>query len=120
MRRAGCHQRVFARQWSMVQQHFYGGQNLRRFGHPARPEFTTGHSTFIRANEQNPIGAQLRHIALRGRMAPHPHIHGRRHQNPRVRGQQQGRGQIVRTPLRHLRHQIGGCRGHHNQIGNPA
>ena len=120
MRGPRCHQNMPPRQRPFRQRRLHRSDDLQRFRHPARPIFSTGHLAFVRANHQHAICPQLRQIALGGRVIPHPHIHRRRHEHPRIGGQQQGRGQIISPPLRHLGHQIGGCGCHDDQIGNAA
>jgi hypothetical protein len=61
--------------------------------------------------------AQRRDIGMGRGMGPHLQIHRRGHQNRLVGGQQRRRGEIVAQSMRHLGQQIGGRRGHHDQVG---
>ena len=93
--------------------------DLQRFRHAPRPEFAASHVALIGSDRQHALPGQSRQIARRRRVGPHPHIHCRRDQNPRVGGQQKGRGQIVRAALRHLCHQVRRRRCHHDQVRHP-
>ena len=91
--------------------------DFRHFGHAARPEFTASHVALIRADNRDAVALQRRQVTLCRRVGPHAHVHRRRDQHRRIRGQQQGRGQIIGATLGHLCHQIGGCGGDDDQIG---
>ena len=67
--------------------------------------------------KQHAVRAQLRDIALRRRMQPHPHVHRRGDQHPLVGREQRGRGEIVGEALRHPGQQIGGRRRDDDEIG---
>ena len=65
----------------------------------------------------NAVRRQLSTVALRRRVQPHARVHGRRDQHGFVGRHEHGAGQIIGMAAGHLRHQIGGGRGHHDQIG---
>jgi hypothetical protein len=66
------------------------------------------------------ICAQLRQVALRGRMLPHLTVHGRRDQQwttrQRTRQTQQAE-QIIGTAMQQFGQKIGACRCNQNRIG---
>ena len=93
------------------------GENRRRLRHPARPELAAGHLARIRAHDQRAEPAQGFEIALRRRMLPHAHVHRGREQNTLVGREEKCARQIVGKPARELGHQIGGRRGHDDEIG---
>ena len=98
-----------------------GVENGRRLGHPARPEFATGHLAVVRPHDRDAVetveSLQPLDIGLDRRMQPHPYIHGRGQQHPLVRGDQGGGGQIVGQTVRRLGDQARRRRGHDHQIG---
>ena len=89
-------------------------QDRRRFGQPPGAEFVAGHRALVRADDMNAARGEQRHVRLRRRVQPHPHIHRRRDQHRLVGRQQQRRGQIVRQPRRHLRQDVRRGRRHHD------
>ena len=72
---------MLARQWPFPQCRTNRRDNRRRFRHPARTVFATGHLAVIRPCHSDPVVLQHCQIALRGRMAPHADIHGRSDEN---------------------------------------
>ena len=75
------------------------------------------HLAFVRADQRDAVGDELREIALRRLVRPHVRIHRRRQQDFRCRRQQHRGGEIVGVTAGHLRHQVGGGRRHHDEIG---
>ena len=96
---------------------FDGSDDLQWLGHAAGPEFAAGHLAVIGTNEHHAVFFQEFGVAFHRCALPHPQIHRRRHQHALVGRQQGGRGQVVRQPVRHFGHQIGGGRRHHHQVG---
>ena len=88
-----------------------------RFGHTARSKFTTGHGALVRSNKADTVASEGRDIALGGGMVPHPHIHGRGHQDGLIGGQQGCGRQIIGQAIGRSGHQVCGRRGYHHQIG---
>ena len=66
---------------------------------------------------RTPSARKLRDIALASLWPPHPRVHRRRQQDRPVGREQDRGGEIVGMAVRHLRHQVGGRRRHHDQIG---
>ena len=69
------------------------------------------------------VGAQLRNIALGGRVRPHFPVHGRGnqkwHDGDRA-GQAQKAEQVVGTPVQQLGHEVGAGRCHQHRVGLPG
>ena len=63
-----------------------------------------------------PSRCELRDVAAGRGIVPHQRVHRRRQQDRPVRREQDGAGEIVGVALRHLRHQVGGRRRHHDQV----
>ena len=78
---------MLARQRPVGQSSLNGSQDHLGFRQPAGAIFAAGHLALIRAGEKDAIGPERRNIALGRRVLPHPHVHRRRHQHPRVGGQ---------------------------------
>ena len=95
---------------------FNGRENFRGLRHPPRSIFPAGHVALIGAHEIDAIGKQRLEIALGCGMQPHPHIHRRRNQHLLVGRKQRRARKIVRKPMRHLRHEIGGRRRDDKQV----
>ena len=75
------------------------------------------HLALVRAYEDDAVLRQCRAVAARRRVVPHLRVHRRRHQHLCVGGKQDRRSKVIGEPVRQLRHQIGGGRRHHDQVG---
>ncbi len=87
VRRTGGDQHAFAfeRLRAAAEQAFNRGCDFQRLGHAAQPAFTGfRHLAFVRANERDAVGDELRQIALRRFVRPHMRVHRRRQQNFRA------------------------------------
>ena len=93
--------------------------DVGRLRHAAGPKFAASHLAVLGADEGDPVGLELRDVALRRRMRPHPHVHRRGDQHPLVGGEQRRRGEIVGEAVRHLGEKIGGCR-RDDDAGRPS
>ncbi len=91
--------------------------DLVRFGEAAGAELGLGHRPFVGADHRDPVGLQGREVPLRGRMQPHPHVHGRGDQDRQGGGEQDRRGEVRRVAGRHPGHHVGGGRRHHDGVG---
>ena len=100
-----------------VQDFGNGGHDLRHLGHPAGAAFALRQRAVIGADEAHTVGFQPRAIARRRGMVPHPRVHRGRREHWLVGGEQRRGRQIVRDAVRHLRHDVGGRRRHHHDIG---
>ncbi len=96
-----------------------GIEDDQRLGHPPGTGLAAGHVAGIGANEADAVGLEPRDIPPGRRMAPHHRVHGRRHQDGLVGGEQCGRGEVVGMTVRHLRHEVGGGRCDDHEIGLP-
>ena len=95
-----------------------GRGDFRRLRHPSDAGFGRfGHLAGIGSDHGNTIAPELHDIAAGRRIVPHQGVHRRREQDRSVGRKQDGAGEIVGVALGHLRHQIGGRRRHHDQIG---
>ena len=94
-----------------------GGEDLGRFGHPARARLAAGHGADAGPDREDPVRGKGREVAPRRGMLPHPHVHRGRDQHALVGRKQKGRGKVVADPRRHLGHEVGRRRRHHHQIG---
>ena len=98
------------------QQALDGRRDLQRLGHAAGAELGLRHRAVVGADHVHAVGLQDFQIALRRRVQPHAHVHGRRDQDRQGGGEQHRRGEIVRMPSRHLRHEIGGGRRDDDEV----
>ena len=62
------------------------------------------------------VGPDLRHVALRGRVAPHLPVHRRRNQQRRFARQAQRRQQVVGQAVGQLGDEVGGGRRDHDGV----
>ena len=91
-----------------------------RLGQAAGAVFAAGHRAFVGLHHLDPRLAQPGHVALRGGVLPHAHVH-RRDCHDRLVGREDQRGrEIVGDARRHLGEQVGGRRADHNQVGLAA
>ena len=94
-----------------------GSSDFDRLRHPPDAGLARlGHFAGIGADHVDAVAPKLQHVAARGGVVPHQGVHGRGQQDRAVGGQQDCAGEIVGVALRHLRHQVGGRRRHHDQI----
>ena len=94
-----------------------GAGDFQRLRHPADAGLAGfGHFAGIGADHGDAVARQLRDIAAGRGIVPHQRVHRRRQQDRPVGREQDGAGEIVGMALRHLRHQVGGRRRHHDQI----
>ncbi len=91
--------------------------DLVRLGQASGAELRLGHGALVRADHRDAVALQGREIALRRRVQPHPHVHGRRDQDRQGGGEQHRRGEIRRVAGRHPGHHVGGGRRHHDGVG---
>ena len=97
---------------------FRRGGDFKWLRHAAQPRLAAlGHFARVRADDVHAVGDELREIALRRLCRPHPRVHGRRNENRLVGREQHGGGEIVGMAARHFRHEIGGRRRDHDEIG---
>ena len=89
-------------------------------GQAPRPIFAARHLALVGLEDRHAVGAQPRDVAPGRLVLPHPHVHRRRGEHRLVGGEQQGGGEIVGDPRRHLRQQVGGRRADHDQVGLAA
>lgn len=120
MRRPAGDQDMLAGQRLRPRQHRRDGrQDDGRLGQPPGAELVARHGPLIGTDDRNAASPQRGHVRLGGRMAPHPHIHRRRHQHRLVGGEKHGGGEVVGQPGRHLGQQVGTCRHHDQKISRP-
>ena len=94
-----------------------GVSDFQRLRHPADTGLAGfGHFAGIGADHGDAIALELRDIAAGRGIVPHQRVHRRRQQDRPVGREQDGGGEIVGVALRHLRHQVGGRRRHHDQV----
>ncbi len=121
MGRPGGHQHVPACERALRarrEQRLDGGDDLERLRHPADAGLAVlGHLAAVGADDGDAVGDEPVEIAPGRRMLPHPRIHRRRDQHRLVGREQHRRGEVVGVPARHLRHQVGGRRRDHHEIG---
>ena len=117
-------QHAFARQRARLrrpQKFFGGGGDFRRLRHPADAGLVGfGHLAGIGPDHGDAVAFELRDIAAGRGVVPHQGIHRRRQQDRPVGREQNGAGEIVGMALRHLGHQVGGRRRHHDQVAVAA
>ena len=104
---------------ALPQQRFESVGDLVRLGQPSGAELRLGHGALVGTDHRDAVRLQGREVALRGRVLPHPHVHGRGDQDRQGGGEQHCRGEIRRVAGRHPRHQVGGGRRHHDRVGVP-
>ena len=75
------------------------------------------HLADVGADEGDAVALQDLGIATGGGVGPHPRIHRRRDQHRLVGRHQHGARQVIGMAARHLRHQVGGGRRDHDQVG---
>jgi hypothetical protein len=99
-----------------------GRRDFQGLSHAAGTELGLRHGAVIGSDHMNAIGLKHFQIALRCRMQPHVHVHGRCDQDRQCGGEQHRGGEIVRMTARHLRHQVGGgrCNDHKVRIAGKA
>jgi hypothetical protein len=117
MRRTGGNKDAPARERAVLEPRGDGGEDLGHLGHPAGAMLAAGHAALVGADKPDAVGAQHRQVALCRGMLPHAHVHRRREQHGCVRGQKQRRGEIACKAMGHPGHEIGGGRGHDDEIG---
>ena len=114
------HQHALARERSGVaQQRLGGGGDLQRLGHAADAGLAALGHLAARSGRptRTPSAASCARLRLRRLGRPHVRVHRRREQHRLVGREQHRGGEIVGMAARHLRHQIGGGRRDHDQIG---
>ncbi len=121
MGRAGSDQHAFAfkrLRCAGAEQFLDRGGDLQRLGHAPHAAFARfRHLAFIRADERDAVGDKLREIALHRLVRPHVRVHRRCEKYLRAGCQQHRGGEIVSVAAGKFRHQVGGGRRHHDQIG---
>ena len=94
-----------------------------RLQHAAITGLTTGLVTTADIQHRGAIGAQLRQVALGGRVRPHFTVHGGGNQQgntlPGARQAHQAQ-QLVGAPVQQLGHEVGAARSNQNGIGFSA
>ena len=75
-------------------------QDLERLRHAAEAVLTAGHVPLVGTDGRDPALLQGRQVGPGRRVFPHADVHGRGRQHGLVRGEQQGRGQVVRQAAR--------------------
>ena len=88
--------------------------------HAAVASLAAGLVAGVGAQHHRTVGAQLRHVALGGRVRPHLAVHRRRHQQRHTLGgpgQAQQRQQVVGTALHQLRDEVGAGRRDQDGVG---
>ena len=79
------HALAFERLRAAAEQAFDRGGDLQRLGHAAQPALAGfRHLAFVRADERDAVGDELRQIALRRFVRPHMRVHRRRQQHLRA------------------------------------
>ena len=86
-------------------------------GHATRAHHAAGQVAGSRLDDAHAALAQDFKVGLRGRMLPHVHIHRRRHQHRRVRGQIHGGQKIVGNAVRKFGQDVGRCRSNDQRFG---
>ncbi|MGF6481566.1 hypothetical protein QFZ91_003729 [Paraburkholderia sp. JPY419] len=111
------------------QEHTAAGQDLRReerrdrlvgrgrFEHAAIADLPAGLRARIGAEHFDAVRAQLRDVALRGRVLPHLPVHRRHDEQRAVARDAQSRQQIVGHAVRELGEEVGRRRRDHDRIG---
>ena len=87
------------------------------FEHAAVADFAAGLVAACGAQDLDSIGAKLRDIALRRRVAPHLPVHRRRDQQRTIAREAQRRQQVVGMAVRELGDEIGRRRRDDDRIG---
>jgi hypothetical protein len=70
-----------------------------------------------RADDPRPARGDRLDVRLRGRMLPHVHVHRGRDDDRRARREQDGGEEVVGDPVCHLRDQVCGRGGEHDDVG---
>ena len=92
------------------------GDDFEWFRHSSDAGFAAfRHLAGVGPDQNNLISRELSQVSPRRLVAPHQRVHGGRQQYCLVGGEQDGRGEVIRQSVRHLRHQIGGGGRHHDQ-----
>ena len=101
-----------------AEQFLHRRRDLQWFRHAANAALIRfRHLAGVGTNQRRAVGDQLREIALRRSVRPHARVHRRCEQDFRIRRQQHGAGEIGGEAKGQFRHQIGGRRRDHDQIG---
>ena len=98
-------------------------QNFLGFEHAPVALFATGLVARAHIQHKAAVGAQLRNIALGGRVRPHFPVHGGRDQQGHGgnrTGQAQEAEQIVGAPVQQFGHEVGAGRGDQHRVGFPG
>ena len=98
-------------------------QDLLRLEHAAVPRLPARLIALPHAQHHRPVGLELGHIALRGRVRPHLSVHGRRQDQGHAidgSGQAHQAEQFVGPAMDQFGHEIRAGRRHHDGIGFTA
>ena len=95
-------------------------EDLGGVGQPPRPGVGAGEPADGRVDHQGAALAQRRDIGAGGGVLPHLGVHRGREHHRAARGQQRVGEQVSGEPVGRLGQQVGGGRGHHDEVGRLA
>ena len=91
-------------------------EDLLGLEHPPHATLAVGMVAHRRPEDADAVGAQALDVALRRRVLPHLHVHGRRYHERTAAREAQGREQVVAEPVRDFREEIGRRGRHHDDV----